>query len=146
MYNRSGKAWKGLFLRALHRAKEYHFRRVITEHGAAVQSMLSEVKKTFLSETKGEGEWYRDLLREAAHMVEMYPNYLGSDNIRFSEFSPQSLELLRMQAQGKTIEEISKLLGVSLRTAKYRASENYAKLGAKGKTDAVQKASILRLI
>jgi len=143
---RTALSWQETFLDVLRMAQEYRFLRFLSEQGAAVLPLLKEIKKEYLSLPGADAKWFESLMSETKLVAGQYPNYLSSGVVTAAEFSPQALEILRMQAAGKTLKEISAELGIALRTVKYHAAENYAKLEANGKTDAVQKAKQLKLI
>lgn len=143
---RTGKPWKDEFVQTLKRAREYHFVPLVSAKGAAVLSMLTEVKALFTQDDRPTAAWFRQVLDEAAHMARLYPNYLKGTGIDVSAFSPTALQVLRMQAAGYTTKEIADRLHITQRTVKYHASENYRKLDAKNLIDAVQIAQSLHLL
>lgn len=55
-------------------------------------------------------------------------------------------EVLRWSAAGKTVEEISKILGIAERTVTFHVTSSLYKLNVTNKTQAVAKAVLLRLI
>ena len=143
---RNHEEWKEEFLEVLHKLSEYHFIRIMSEEGALVLPLLKEVKAEIRSDKSFSSEWYTQMVQEAEFMKDHYPAYGLSDNVSPIDFKKEELLLLKMQSEGKTIREISECLGVKERMVKYYAAENYRKLGVKGKTDAVKKASSLNLI
>lgn len=143
---RTGKPWKDEFVQTLKRAREYHFVPLVSAKGAAVLSMLTEVKALFTQDDGPTAAWFRQVLDEAAHMARLYPNYLKGTGIDVSAFSPTALQVLRMQAACYTTKEIADRLHITQRTVKYHASENYRKLDAKNLIDAVQIAQSLHLL
>ncbi|MCG9576090.1 autoinducer binding domain-containing protein [Vibrio tubiashii] len=60
--------------------------------------------------------------------------------------TPREIEVLKWTADGKTIEEISIILGLSSRTAEFHARNAIKKLGTANKTSAAVKAALLGLI
>lgn len=143
---RNHEEWKEEFLEVLHKLSEYHFIRIMSEEGALVLPLLKEVKAEIRADKSFSSEWYTQMVQEAEFMKDHYPAYGLSDNVSPIDFKKEELLLLKMQSEGKTIREISECLGVKERMVKYYAAENYRKLGVKGKTDAVKKASSLNLI
>jgi len=143
---REKREWKEEFIKLLIEISEYKFVRIISEKGAGVLPLLKEIKKEYLENRKADVTWFGRLLKETAMIAERYPSQLNCDSVQPSDFGETSMEILRLQASGLSIKEIAEKLELSERTVKYHASENYKKLGAKGKTDAVQKARSMNLI
>jgi len=145
-YKREGQEWKAVMLESLEAAKEYHFVRVISEKGAGILALLQEIKEDYLATEGADAKWFQKVLKETKVVAERYSGYLKIEMAQPADFSENSLTILRMQAEGYSIKEIAASLGASERTVKYHAAENYRKLEAKGKTDAVQKARSMNLI
>ncbi len=143
---RIGRPWKEDFLQLLGRIGEYHFVPILSEKGAAVLPLLTEVKSCFCAETPAQRAWFGQVLEETEHMARLYPNYLKGTGIDVSTFSDTALEVLRLQAAGRSTNEIAQQLHISPRTVKYHASENYRKLQAKNMVDAVQIARSLNIL
>jgi len=138
--------WKPIFMESLKKAEEYSFVRVLSEKGAGILPLLKEIRKEYLASEGANGEWFARVLKEAERNAALYPGYLNSETVRLSDFSDTAIEILSLQAAGKNIREIAEILGMSERNVKYHAAENYRKLEAKGKTDAVQIARRLHII
>lgn len=143
---RQKQDWKELFIKALLRISEYKFVRLISEEGALVYPLLKEIEKNMDEYLDIPEKWFQQVIKEAKFVATRYPAYGGIKQISPIDFKPAELQVLQMQADGKTQKEIADALDVTLRTVKYYARENYRKLGAAGKTDAVQKARSLNLI
>lgn len=145
-YRREGTEWRELFLDTLREVSQYKFVRILSEKGAGILPLLKEIKKSYLVDRNEDTVWYNNVLRETEEIAERYPGYLDCDTAQPSDFSDTAMSIIKKQAEGLSIKEIAKQLGMSERTIKYHAAENYRKLGAKGKTDAVQKAKSMNLI
>ena len=145
-YRRQGMEWKQLMIDTLNGLSDYQFVRIISEKGAGLLPLLKEIKKDFLAQKKADQDWFKRVINETEMVAGRYPGYLNSSMAQPSEFSETALSILRMQAAGQSIKEIAAELNMSERTIKYHAAENYRKLGAKGKTDAVQTARSINLI
>ena len=143
---RIGKPWKEDFLQTLKAIGEYHFVPIISEKGAAVLPLLTEVKTAFCRDNAQAAPWFQQVMEETARMARLYPNYLQGTGIDVSAFSETALQVLRMQAAGCTAKEIAEQLHITQRTVKYHASENYRKLDAKNMIDAVQIAQALHIL
>lgn len=138
--------WKPVMLEALNEIQGYNFVRIITEKAAGILPLLKEINKAYAAQDGADPEWFKQVLAETKILAERYPGYLLSDAAQRKDFSETALKILKMQADGYSIKEIAENLDMAERTVKYHAAENYRKLNAKGKTDAVQIARSLNLI
>jgi LuxR family maltose regulon positive regulatory protein len=80
------------------------------------------------------------VIKECDNMALLYPAYLkekSDDSIALSE---NAVKILRMQAEGLSVDEIAEALFITKNTVKYHNQETYKKLGVSGKTAAVQEA------
>ena len=143
---RMGQLWKEDFLQTLKEIGEYHFVPILSEKGAAMLPLLTEVKAAMSQSAPQLAEWFAQVLEETAHTARLYPNFLKGTGVDASAFSATALQVLRMQAAGYTAKEIADQLHITQRTVKYHASENYRKLDAKNLVDAVQIAQTLHLL
>ncbi len=143
---RQKQEWKDLFLQALIKTSEYEFVRILSEEGALVYPLLKEISKDINDNTKISKKWFKQVLAETKAVADHYPAYGGMKQLSLVDFKETDLQVLKLQAEGKTQAEIAETLGVTLRTVKYYSAENYKKLGVTGKTEAVQKARSLNLI
>ena len=143
---RIGQPWKESFVQTLKEIGEYHFVPILSEKGAAVLPLLTEVKAAMSQSAPQLTGWFAQVLEETTHMARLYPNFLKGTGIDVSAFSATALQVLRMQAAGYTAREIADQLHITQRTVKYHASENYKKLDAKNLVDAVQIAQTLHIL
>lgn len=143
---RLGMEGKGTMLRVLENAAEYKFIRLISEEGAAAVPLLHDVKYAFYDAHPECKKWLDRVITETEQMMHHYPSYLRGTGVDLSAFSQTALRVLRMQAGGYSTKEIADHLGISQRTVKYHATENYRKLNAKGMLDAVQIARSLNIL
>ena len=143
---RMGEPWKENFVQTLKEIGEYHFVPILSEKGAAILPLLTEVKAAMCQSAPQLGEWFAQALEETAHMARLYPSFLKGTGVDVSAFSATALQVLRMQAAGYTAREIAARLHITQRTVKYHASENYRKLDAKNLVDAVQIAQTLHIL
>ena len=143
---RMGEPWKEDFVQTLKEIGEYHFEPILSEKGAAILPLLTEVKAAMCQSAPQLGEWFAQALEETTHMARLYPSFLKGTGVDVSAFSATALQVLRMQAAGYTAKEIAEQLHITQRTVKYHASENYRKLDAKNLVDAVQIAQTLHIL
>ena len=143
---RMGEPWKERFLQTLREIGEFHFVPILSEKGAAVLPLLTEVKAEMSRSAPQLAEWFAQVTEETARMARLYPGFLKGAGVDVSAFSAPGLQVLRMQAAGYTAREIAARLHITQRTVKYHASENYRKLDAKNLVDAVQIAQTLHIL
>ncbi|MGI5932692.1 MAG: LuxR C-terminal-related transcriptional regulator, partial [Eubacterium sp.] len=133
--------WKKHLQEAVTQAESYHFVRILSFEGSAVYELLKS----------GDLMWkdpsYRtQVLEECRQMAHLYPSYLkrkGEENVVLGD---KALIILRMQAEGLTVEEIARQLNISKSGVKYYNQETYRKLGVNNKSAAVAEARNRRLL
>lgn len=135
-YRDGREDWQSTMQGVITRTEEYHFVRLISKEGSAVKPLLQN----------GKFEWKDSIFKkqveqEVNRMANMYPSYLHPVTAYAEvEFSENALSILRLQAMGKSGEEIAKQLNISLATVKYHNKETYRKLEVKTKAQAVNEA------
>lgn len=143
---RMGGEWKGDFLAALKQACEYHFLRLISEEGAAVQELFTQAGKVWLEKEIPDKKWLARLLEETGKIAVRYPVYLKRHQAKTTDFCDTALAILRLQAEGMSVNRIAQELSMKAATVKYHTQENYRKLGVSGKADAVLAARNLGIL
>ncbi|MBD5395232.1 MAG: hypothetical protein HDR23_01725 [Lachnospiraceae bacterium] len=143
---RTGGEWKEEFFTALKEAENYHFLRIISEEGAAVQELLRAAGKRKLEKETADRNWLSRILEETGKVAVRYPVYLKGQLAKAPDFCEAALCVLRLQAEGKSYGQIAEELSIKEATVKYHAKENYRKLGVSGKTDAVLAARNLGIL
>jgi len=143
---RNDGEWKALFLATLEEIQDYQFVRIISEKGAGIFPLLKEVKKYYLAKKKSDAVWFSRVYKEAELLAKKYPGFLNCSSPQPNDFSEVDVKILRLQADGLSTKEIANQIYMSERTVKYHASENYRKLGASGKVEAIQIAKNINLI
>jgi len=143
---RMGNEWKSDFIYALEQACEYHFVPIISEEGAAVVSLLDEVKKDIENNERIDRTWFETVRLQTKKMASKYPLYLKPEIADTSDFSETALKILYLQSEGFSLSEIADKLDMKINTVKYHIKQNYKKLGVSSKTDAVITAQRLNLI
>ena len=134
---RLGTEWEAMLAAALDEAESYHFIRFISELGPAVLPLFKSRSR--------DGPWYAQVLDETKQMTRRYPRYLLPGAAR-EDFSPAALDILRLQSEGMTATQIGAKLGMKPDTVRYHIKENYRKLEAGGKVEAIAAARRLGLI
>ncbi len=142
---RTGAEWREDFMNALRTACKYRFVRVISGEGIAAAELFDAVK----NDIKGwslDSEWLEKVITITKRAAVYYPSYLKGQKAAAADFSKLDLDILRMQADGYSVTEIAKMLEINSRTVKYHVQENYKRLGASGKAEAILTARNLKLL
>lgn len=142
---RQGDEWKTGLMEVLREACGYRFLRLISEEGPAVSGLLRQVEKDCIEDSGIDHEWFGRLLDEAGNMAVRYPVYLKRQ-MYSQDFTENALAILRLQAEGLSVPQIAKRLGMKERTVRYHISENYRKLGVNSKVDAMLAARSMNLL
>lgn len=135
---RLGTEWETLLRAALDEAESYQFVRLISELGPAILPLLKAHCR--------DSPWFRQVLEETQQMSRRYPGYLSPRNAVRENFSSTALEILRLQSEGLSATQIAERLGMKSDNVRYHIKENYRKLGASGKAQALAAARGLGLI
>ncbi|MCM1136871.1 MAG: LuxR C-terminal-related transcriptional regulator, partial [Clostridium sp.] len=138
--------WQQELLPVLRQASKLGFIRLISEEGAAVNQLLQAARKECLADPEIDPDWLNRLLRETAAVAVRYPVYLKKQLAEMPDFSETALNILRLQADGLSVNKIAEQLGMKAVTVKYHTRENYRKLGVSSKTDAVLAARNLGIL
>lgn len=135
------KNWEEVMQECITEAESYHFVRLISREGAAVLKLL----KT--GNFKWEDRAYKkQVMEECERMAAYYPSYLKLKTEGEVKLSANALKVLRLQAEGYSMERIAKILGITVSTVKYHSQETYKKLGVSGKAAAVNEARNRKLL
>lgn len=143
---RMGGEWKEDFLASLQEAGQYRFFRLISEEGAAVNALFASAGRAFWEQKLTDKEWFSRLLLETGKVAVRYPVYLKRQLAQLPDFCETALDILRLQAEGLSVNQIADRLSMKAATVKYHTKENYRKLGVSGKTDAVLAARNLGIL
>ena len=141
---RTGEDWHATFRDALKLASEYHFVRIFSEKGDAVIPLLREyINRNELP--KGQQAWFQKILDETQMVALYYPLWL-KPTAPDVMLKPKPLAILKLQANGYSITEIARNLGMKPETVRYYVKQTYQKLGVSSKTSAILTARTLNLI
>lgn len=135
------KNYKNMLLKALEEAEEYHFVRIITREGGAILKLLQKCNYKWKDE-----KFKQQVMEECTLMASMYPAYLEEKQEGEDSLSENGMKILKMQAEGYSVDKIAKILNIAQSTVKYHCKENYRKLGVNGKAAAVSEAQKRKLI
>ena len=139
-YRMGNAKWEENFQKTLTQAESYHFVRLISREGAAVNRMLKETDWKGMKET-----YYQAVLTETEKMALAYPGYLKQATEE-AVFSENAIKILKLQAEGLSTAEIARELGFKIENIKYHNKQNFKKLGVNSKTAAVTEARKRKMI
>ena len=142
-YRMEREAWMSLLQEAVSEAESYHFVRVLTKEAGLWLPLLKKGTKEIRWKDSG---FRRQVLEEGKRMAQMYPGYLRTKAEGEVTLSDTALKILRMQAEGDSMNKIAGQLGLAEVTVKYHCRETYRKLGVNGKAAAVNEARKRKLI
>lgn len=143
---RAGGPWQEELSAVLQEAEHYRFLRLISEEGAAVWPLLQKEKKTLFEARGPDTDWLSRLLTETEEMARRYPLYLKKRTAAAADFSGTALTILRLQADGLSLNQIAKKLDMKPFSVSYHIQENYRKLNVSRKADALLQARSLGII
>ena len=139
-YRMGNEKWEENLQKVLAKAENYHFVRLISREGAAVNRMLKEIA------WKGKQTKYgKAVMTETEKMALAYPGYL-KQVMEEAAFSENAIKILKLQAEGLSTTEIAGELGLKIENVKYHNKQNFKKLGVNSKTAAVTEARKRKLI
>ena len=143
---RVGGPWQEELATVLKEVERYRFLRLITEEGAAVWPLFQREKKALQEAGTLNKDWLRRLLAEAEEVARRYPLYLKKRAAVAADFKGVALTILRLQADGLSVNRIAQRLDLKPDNVKYHIKENYRKLNVDNKTDALLAARSLGLL
>ena len=143
---RAGGPWQEELTAVLQEAEHYRFLRLLTEEGAAVWPLLQREKKTLMEAGTLDKDWLCRVLSEAEEIARRYPLYLKKRAATAADFCGMALSVLRLQADGLSVNQIAQRLEIKPDTVKYHTKENYRKLNAASKADALLAARSLGIL
>lgn len=141
MYRMGREGWKDTLQEAVKRAEDYHFVRILTREGAALWELLKAGTVIWQDQA-----FKKQVMEECEQMAGFYPAYLKKKQEGNVILSDKALKILRLQAEGMSVENIAEQLGLSKAGVKYYNQETYKKLGVNNKTAAVAEARNRRLL
>lgn len=140
---RNRKEWKNLLQEAVSEAESYHFVRILTKEAGLWLPLLKKSREEI---HWTDPHFHRQVLEEGKRMAQMYPGYLRTKAEGEVTLSDTARKILRMQAEGDSMNKIAGQLGLAEVTVKYHCRETYRKLGVNGKAAAVNEARKRKLI
>ena len=136
-----GLPWEENFQKLLSQAEIYGFTRVISQEAGLAYRLLKAKSWTFR-----DNSYKKRLYAETEKMAKQYPGYMSFQGKLEEPIEDKALQILKMQALGRSNEMIAEDLHISVSTVKYHCRENYRKLGVNGKAAAIAEARKRQLI
>lgn len=127
--------WDATLSSALALAEEHRFIRIISRESAALYEMLKKCSYQFK-----DSDYKKRLFDEVDMVAQLYPMYMTNLSNNVTDISGNALEILRLQADGMSNDEIAATLFISKNTVKYHCKENYRKLGVSNRLAAITEA------
>ncbi len=143
---RVGGPWQEELAAVLKETERYRFLRLITEEGAAVWPLFQREKKALQEAGTLNKDWLRRLLAEAEEVARRYPLYLKKRAAVAADFKGVALTILRLQADGLSLNQIAQRLDMKPFSVSYHIQENYRKLNVSRKADALIAARSLGIL
>ena len=143
---RVGGPWQEELAIVLKEVERYRFLRLITEEGAAVWPLFQREKKALQEAGTLNKDWLRRLLAEAEEVARRYPLYLKKRAAVAADFKGVALTILRLQADGLSLNQIAQRLDMKPFSVSYHIQENYRKLNVSRKADALIAARSLGIL
>ncbi len=139
---RMGKEnWRQTLQEAIAKAEDYHFVRILTREGAALWALLRDADIEWKDPA-----FKKQVMDECRQVAEYYPAYLAQNQSEVVILSDKAIKILRLQAEGMSVEKIALQLNLSIAGVKYYNQETYKKLGVNNKAAAVAEARRRRLM
>lgn len=140
-YRMGKEGWQDMLQKAVTKAETYHFVRILTRDGAALWELLKATTVIWQDQT-----FKKQVMAECEQMADFYPAYLKEKQNGNVFLTDKALKVLRLQAEGMSVEKIAEQLGLSKAGVKYYNQETYKKLGVNNKAAAVTEARNRRLL
>ncbi len=145
-FRNGSKSYNKTLLETLKTISDYNFTRIVSREGSAIYPLLKSVRDEAVHSKDIDSDWFRKVYLETEAMAIHYPLYLKPQNAGLMNFSENAITVLRLQAEGLTLQQIADRSQMKLETVRYHAKTNYKKLNVSGKADAVLAARNLGLI
>lgn len=140
-YRMENEQWKTTFQEMYSEAEEYHFVRIISQEGRAMEDLLANCTLQVK-----DNDYYEQVKKETAKMSALYPLYMKQQTSSDDMITGNALQILRYQADGLSNVKIAERMQINIGTVKYHCRENYRKLGVNGKSAALIEAKKKKLI
>lgn len=134
-YRSNMSSWDDTLSAALALAEEHRFIRIISRESAAIYEMLKKCSYQYK-----DSDYQKKLFDEVDTIARLYPLYLTELVSDVTDITGNALDILKLQADGMSNDEIAGTLFISINTVKYHCKENYRKLGVSNRVAAITEA------
>ncbi|MCR5753580.1 MAG: LuxR C-terminal-related transcriptional regulator, partial [Acetatifactor sp.] len=145
LYRMGDEHYKEHIKKALIKACEYHFIRVISLEGAALLPLLREMGEEEMLNQIDE-DFLKEVLSETERISNIYPDYMKYIPKEEIVLTKRESEILSLLCGGYTTEEICEKLGLKGNALKKHNYNLYKKLGVASRAEAERKAVKLGLV
>ena len=142
LYRMEDERYMEVLEKALFKAQEYHFVRLISLFGAAIFPLLQEVRR----DTKVKKAFFASVLDETRLVARQYPEYLYYEPDRKVELTDQETRILMYLCQGMQLQKIAEVCGIKYNSVKVHSHNIYQKLGVSSRSEAEKAAMRLGLV
>ena len=134
-YRSNMSTWDATLSDALALAEEHRFIRIVSRESAAVNEMLKKCSYQYKNP-----DYKKQLFEEVDMITKLYPLYMANLAGNATDITGNALEILKLQSDGMSNDEIANTLFISKNTVKYHCKENYRKLGVSNRLAAITEA------
>ena len=134
-YRSDMSTWDATLSDALSLAEEHRFIRIVSRESAAVNEMLKKCSYRYK-----DPDYKKQLFEEVDMISKLYPLYMANLAGEATDITGNALEILKLQADGMSNDEIANTLFISKNTVKYHCKETYRKLGVSNRLAAITEA------
>ncbi len=136
-YRLKESGWKKTLDLAMIKIEKYRFYRLVAEEGMAILPLLREAK------THQKSKFCKEAVAQTKRYAQIYPLYLQKMQSNQPLLTSVQKQVLSLLGKGLSNEQIAQTMDVSLRTVKFHTGNIYAKLGVKGRAQAMAIAKMM---
>lgn len=144
LYRKEDKHYKECFIRAIKKAEEYHFVRVIALEGAAILPVLTELEEENALKDI-DADFLKAVHDEVTKVALNFPDYMRFEKQESVTLTKREQEVLTRLCLGMSMEDICEELNITYAGLKKHNRNIYKKLGAKTRAEAERNAQRLGL-
>ena len=141
LYRLNDEHWHDNLVKALKKAEEYNFVRIISLEGQAVLPLLTKIQTDEIS-----AAFMEKVINETEKTANFYPDYMKYIEKTDITLTSRETQILSMLCSGLSTDEICEKCGITYNGLKKHNKNIYQKLGAKNRAEAERKALQFGLI
>lgn len=142
--SRMRENWQAIFLDVLHQASALRFVHIIACAGPEITDCLEALCPAASEDVQIVPDWLQTVSEQSRRFSRLDPHSLLSQPRPV--LSENGLQILRLQAQGLSAQDIAVALHLKIDNVRYHIKENYRRLQVSSKTEAVLYAREQHLI